>query len=133
MTFIIPTLVLVVWFARDSIFRAFIPLGATWLLFFVAQHALKDKLIVYWSPDRIVLVHLWKACVSFNLHLDTTHYIISSASLFQYVLDYAANPSIALYVFIFTTFDSCAKILHVFLIEPWIAWQVDAEYGTGSS
>ena len=133
MTFIIPTPVFVVWFARDGIFRAFIPLGAAWLLLFMAQHTLKDKLIVYWSPYRIILMNLWKACVSFNLHLDTTHYIRSSASFFHYVLNYATNPSIALYIFICTTFDSCAEILHVFLVEPRIAWQVDAEYGTCSS
>ena len=65
-----PALILVVWFACNSVFGALIPLATAFHVLFVAKHALEDQLVINRILNWVIFVNLSKIIVSVHLDLD---------------------------------------------------------------
>ena len=72
-------IVLVVRLAGNSVLRALIPLATAWNVKLVAQHALKDELVVDRKLDWILGVHLAELSLTLDLVLDTVDDVVGTA------------------------------------------------------
>ena len=117
-------IVLVMRLAGNSVLRALIPLATAWDVKLVAEHALKDELVIDRKLDWILSVHLAELSFTLDLVLDTVDDVVGTALGSHDTLYRCIDTGEPFDVFIRSTLDALMQVLVILGVQAGVSRQM---------